>query len=222
MEQKFLKIIKGEKMKRKNSKTSKKQKKDNWCGIVALYKEAILQNRDFDEEISIKGKWYKDTAYFSLQELCLFMERDIFLAIKRGELPKIKVEFLLGKKNSRHFIKVLVQEVSGKILNPDFIKGQFQLEKTFRLYQDFFQKNSCNAYTELGRDIKDQIGQILKKYNYKVFHRMNGEIKCVEQRFVSSVEYPISYTSWLLRRVLGVPTGVGPNRKYLIYRGNTA
>ena len=179
-----------------------------------------ISKKKLDGKFSVIGSSYKDTSLISLSNLYLFIERDIFLAIKKGELPKLDAKVLTYKRGSKSFLKVRIKNVSGKILNQKFIKGKFQAGKPFKLDQDFFKSNYFEAYTDLGRYIKFKIAQILWRYNWESFQRIDGEIQSVAKRFVSSIEYPLTYTSYLLRSVLSLPNEIAPRIKYLIYYGD--
>ena len=181
------------------------------------------KGKRLDEKIYTLGRCYNQTAGLSMSLLSRFIRRDILRAIKAGRFPKMKIKVKAYRRHSKNFLKVFVQEVSGDILNNDFIKGQVQSGKPFKLSDGFFKSNYHEAYTALGKVIKLEIAKILWRYNWESFQVIDGEMQSTGKRFFSSVEYPLVYTSYLLRTVLGVPREVGSKIKYLVYgRGRKA
>ena len=189
--------------------------------MVTRYKNTLLAKRP-DEKLYAMGSQCQQTTGLSISLLSAFIRRDILRAIKAGRIPKMEVELKAYKRHSKKFLRICIKGVAGDILNHGFIKRQAQNGKPFKLSESFFKRNYHYAYTSLGRNIKIEIAKILWKYNWEAFQIIDGEMQSTGKRFVSSIEYPITYTSYLLRAVLGVPCKVGSKIKYLVYKGEQA
>jgi hypothetical protein len=135
-----------------------------------------------DGSLVFLGSQHQDTKNFPLGTVLLFLERDIFQATRRAELPELDVQFGIMKNGAHDEIRVQVKRLDGlhvnqgseltPVLSIDSLQSSFGMKaKT-----DHFQKVVTTALAKLT--------EILWRYNR---FKVSSDHKSFEFRFIYRV-----------------------------------
>ena len=109
--------------------------------------------------ILYEGLNYQDTKSLNVKDLILFIERDIYLAIEQGEIPKLEIKFEFLTKKEEDFISATIFEVQ----TSDFYNIENRSLSLSKNSSSFCDRETLRE--KLSIYIKRKIEQILLAYN---------------------------------------------------------
>ena len=127
---------------------------------VDIFEKTIRPLNKSNKSILCKGLNYEETKNINIEDAILFMERDIHLAIKEGELPGLKTRIEPLLKNNQVCLLVHVFDVQ---------TDGFYNQETKSLSVSKGVSIFCDVGTfreKLSSYIKKKINQILWSHNY--------------------------------------------------------
>jgi len=155
------------------------------------------------KELLIVGNQFKDTRRLTLSELKLYVERDIFLAIKDDRLPYLSFSIDVDE-NSNKFrgdLEITIDYLNGQVLNHEFINQTIRRNPTKVLEDEFFEDNHGNLFSGLALSVQHKIAQMLAAYNCEEYRLIDGRVIFFSERFDYCVRFERSYLKNLLRSV---------------------
>ena len=135
------------------------------------------------------GDRYYETAKLSLSEIKNFIEAELFLLQKSGEIPKIHYQISIGIKGPES-IEINLLEVDGAIFSKKFFAtvGRSALRHQ-KVDPIFIKEHHRDIHSDLGFLLHFKLFQVLFRFNYERLIIQNEEIKEGKRRLVPSVAY---------------------------------
>lgn len=168
---------------------------------IYLHTHRVANN--IKKELLIVGNQFKDTRSLTLSELKLYVERDIFLAVKDGKLPYLSFSIDVDEESNGFHgnLGITIDYMNGQVLNHDFINQTIRLNSTKVLEDDFFEDNHGNLFSELALGVQHKIAQMLAAYNCEEYRLIDGRVIFFSERFDYCVSFEHRYLKNLLRSV---------------------
>lgn len=166
-----------------------------------LHTHRVVNNTK--KELLIVGNQFKETRGLTLSELRLYIERDIFLAVRDDLLPYLSfsVDVEEGTHGYGGDLDVTIDYMNGQVLNHQFINETIKKNPTRVLEDDFFEQNHGNLFSELALRVQHKIAQMLAAYNCEEYRLIDGRVVFFSEHFDYCVRFDQHYLRNLLRSV---------------------
>ncbi|MBN19931.1 MAG: hypothetical protein CL678_01495 [Bdellovibrionaceae bacterium] len=126
------------------------------------------------------GVNWNETKNLSTQELRPFIERDIFLEMKHGKIPKFLAVLEIDKKEL--IARIIETEV--QVTNPFFFKSRRREIETASLDESTILKHYPQIFSPDGLWLMARLARILWKYNLMSEMQIDGFPMMLKSRFV--------------------------------------
>ena len=164
--------------------------------LYANSKKVVCERK---KEILIVGNEYSNTRKLGLKELKLFIERDIYLAIREGIIPKLNFEIKTENlEEGKDAFEVIVENVEGEVVDYDFVRAIRDENPSVLLDEDFLQRYYGSFVSTLGLEIQFQISKLLESYNRQEFRFVEGRFVSYGERFDFTIRFSPDYLGELL------------------------
>lgn len=134
-------------------------------------------------ETMVEGHDYQSTSDVTLNALLLFIERDLYLAMKNDELPCFKFRLKIDEYDQRS-IKVKPYGLHDLSLLANILPAKIT-SKAIKINDNTLASEIEKTYEDLVKYVSDKIYQILWRYNLMTENHTN---KSVSMRFHPKIE----------------------------------
>lgn len=135
-----------------------------------------------DGSLVFLGNQYQDTKNFPLNTVLLFLERDIFQAARKAELPDLDIQFGIMKNGSNDEIRVQVKRLDG--LHAGQSSELTPMIAVDTLQSSFGMKTKTEQFQKVVSTTLNKITEILWRYNR---FKVSSDYKAFEFRFIYRV-----------------------------------